>query len=294
MKIDNFFEEIRSIGAISLIWKNVLEMLKGLQPDISDDALAVFCIYFSLLDDGNTCIPLDSAKLSEIWKKKWVGLRWLIQSAQDNEQDDETELSDEALNQEFKQKFLPPITEGIKEIKSKKLTKLIGTKDQKLLFVIEDSTDTLLFAKKYFNAKEKIENKIGKIFDCEKTKISEAELSKIRDYFYHCTMNAKTGKPIKLESEQCEAILRGLNENMIITGGPGTGKTTVVCFLLWKLFQKNPELLNYTLYLAAPSGKAADRLKESILNTLGTITESEREKNEVNKKIFKNLRGFKA
>ena len=47
----------------------------------------------------------------------------------------------------------------------------------------------------------------------------------------------------------------------IITGGPGTGKTTTVARILALLLEANPEL---RILLAAPTGKAAARLTESI------------------------------
>ena len=53
----------------------------------------------------------------------------------------------------------------------------------------------------------------------------------------------------------------------IITGGPGTGKTTTVTRLLLVL----QELFDCKLHikLVAPTGKAASRLEESIKNALG-------------------------
>ena len=120
--------------------------------------------------------------------------------------------------------------------------------------------DKHLFAAKYFIAKCGIEDRITKILKKRAKNTFTASEDEIADYF-------KNLSDITLNEEQQKAIQRGLKENLIITGGPGTGKTTVVCYLLWKLFQ-NTELQNYSLYLAAPSGKAADRLKESISNEL--------------------------
>jgi exodeoxyribonuclease V alpha subunit len=51
----------------------------------------------------------------------------------------------------------------------------------------------------------------------------------------------------------------------VIAGGPGTGKTTTVVRLLAALLQDNPAL---TVALAAPTGKAAARMGESIRNQL--------------------------
>jgi len=53
-----------------------------------------------------------------------------------------------------------------------------------------------------------------------------------------------------------------LNRFSVITGGPGTGKTTTVTRLLAALISQEPSL---RIALAAPTGKAAARLVESIL-----------------------------
>ena len=53
-----------------------------------------------------------------------------------------------------------------------------------------------------------------------------------------------------------------LNRFSVITGGPGTGKTTTVTRLLAALISQQP---NLRIALAAPTGKAAARLVESIL-----------------------------
>ncbi len=55
------------------------------------------------------------------------------------------------------------------------------------------------------------------------------------------------------------------NKFKMITGGPGTGKTTKVSTELSKKLALN---INYEVALAAPTGKAAIRMKESLKNTL--------------------------
>ena len=66
------------------------------------------------------------------------------------------------------------------------------------------------------------------------------------------------------------AVTRGL---CIISGGPGTGKTTTVVRILSLLLQSEAEL---KIALAAPTGKAAMRLRESIVSSLGRMAEEER------------------
>lgn len=62
-----------------------------------------------------------------------------------------------------------------------------------------------------------------------------------------------------------------LNRFSVITGGPGTGKTTTVTRLLAALISQQP---NLRIALAAPTGKAAARLVESILNAKNELAKT--------------------
>jgi exodeoxyribonuclease V alpha subunit len=59
----------------------------------------------------------------------------------------------------------------------------------------------------------------------------------------------------------------------IITGGPGTGKTYTVARLLALLFAMSPAPERLRISLAAPTGKAAARLKQSIDGALGDLAD---------------------
>ena len=59
----------------------------------------------------------------------------------------------------------------------------------------------------------------------------------------------------------------------IITGGPGTGKTYTVARLLALLFAMAPEAARQRVALAAPTGKAAARLKQSIDKALTELAD---------------------
>ncbi|MEO6731086.1 MAG: exodeoxyribonuclease V subunit alpha [Ferruginibacter sp.] len=65
----------------------------------------------------------------------------------------------------------------------------------------------------------------------------------------------------KIDWQQAAAILGFLNDFTIITGGPGTGKTTTVAKILAILYTIQPDL---KVALAAPTGKAAVRMAESL------------------------------
>ena len=76
----------------------------------------------------------------------------------------------------------------------------------------------------------------------------------------------KIGEKGCLSPMQVRALAAITQKNFIVlTGGPGTGKTTTVARMIEILRQTNPEK-RLDIKLAAPTGKAANRLKESIQN----------------------------
>ena len=75
----------------------------------------------------------------------------------------------------------------------------------------------------------------------------------------------KLGK--KLEKMQKEAVIRALDENvMVLTGGPGTGKTTIISFII-SCFEN----LDKEVKLCAPTGRAAKRMSEATGKKAMTI-----------------------
>jgi len=78
------------------------------------------------------------------------------------------------------------------------------------------------------------------------------------------TTIAPSGAEPDLQRLACEVAAQ--NRITLITGGPGTGKTTTVVKLLALLVGTSPRDLH--IHLAAPTGKAAARLTESIRNAL--------------------------
>lgn len=269
--IDNFFDIIQNQNGIAPLWKKVINMLSKMGSIPEDSAcLKVLCIYFSLLDDGNTCIVLDSEQLLNKWMEKWNGL--LLVSNK------ESELTEDV--------FKAILEEGIDEILGEKFPALFETSDlpsatgiNKILevgkpFLIKEiNNKKWLFASKYYSAKLSIEDRIQKIFNQTKTSDNlKDECNKVVSYFEKNTLSKKLNKPITLNEEQAQAIVLGKTNNLILTGGPGTGKTTAVCYLLFELMKlkdaSGKSYCDYNLYLAAPSGKAAERMKESISGSL--------------------------
>jgi exodeoxyribonuclease V alpha subunit len=64
---------------------------------------------------------------------------------------------------------------------------------------------------------------------------------------------------IELAQKQKEAIVMAANSKvLVITGGPGTGKTTIITAIL-RIFQQ----LKLRIFLAAPTGRAAKRMSDA-------------------------------
>ncbi len=73
--------------------------------------------------------------------------------------------------------------------------------------------------------------------------------------------------PIRLDDDQIDAARQALREKLfVITGGPGTGKTTLLMSLLAILRRAK-----VTFALAAPTGRAAKRMKETCGEEAATI-----------------------
>ncbi|MCK9217300.1 MAG: ATP-dependent RecD-like DNA helicase [Firmicutes bacterium] len=85
---------------------------------------------------------------------------------------------------------------------------------------------------------------------------TEEEITKVEDY-----------EGIKLADNQRQAVLEAAkNGVLVITGGPGTGKTTTIKTIL-KLFER----MSLDVSLCAPTGRAAKRMQEATGKEAKTI-----------------------
>lgn len=303
-KIDLFFDKLKEMRGIAELDRHLLHLLLTMQPDVSEQTQKFLCLCFSLWDDGNTRVPLDVALFSDRWNRKWNGLKKL-QESQDEDFDSEKADFDD---------FAQIIKTGVNELNAKALPAIVETLpadvfDERAIHtplvkraaeIVVDGSETqcsFLYMAKHFKAKLEIQESMNRLFKdgsenaARITKVDLdaciVEISKLATRF---DKDTKTNVPLMLNEEQAQAVLRGQKENLVVTGGPGTGKTTVVLYILWNLLMDlvkdakelsntsdnsavTPEeiLCEYGIYLAAPSGKAADRMSESLKNGLKGI-----------------------
>ena len=283
--IDTFFDTLKEMRGIAELDKHLLHALFRMQPDISESAQKFLCLCFSLWDDGNTRILLDADEFLKRWTRKWNGLL-LLKETSGRATTSTANIGD----------FEQIISAGVEEILhncASKFTSIISTLETSEVSEGAISTPLILtrvagelpylYLDRLFRAKILIEKYAGTLFKDGSDKLpSEADIESIQEKIAGIATYKKGNQvlPLNLNAEQAQAVIRGQRENLIITGGPGTGKTTVVLYILWSLLTQgdlktpNDETCSCSIYLAAPSGKAADRMQESLQNGLKGIRDA--------------------
>lgn len=238
-------------GAVTPLQRRLMDAILAFCSDADSELFDLLALLLCRQNFGDTRIPLDSGKLEARLSKTLENFA----------------IPCEPSYKETLQKAARKISDGGYE-------GIVGTSAHEHSFFKKPFTlkDNYLYPTKYFYSKLTVEQKVRELFVAHAPVKGAAE--KCIENVASFTKDAN-GNPVRLEAEQAEAIVRGVDENLIVTGGPGTGKTTVIFFLLRELYCEHPERLAYPLYLAAPSGKAADRMKESIVNSVNLVGSKE-------------------
>lgn len=121
--------------------------------------------------------------------------------------------------------------------------------ENKILFQFLNGEKKFLALPEVYNAENKISEKIKLFmkFSAREMEVDEKEITRIEKINH-----------IKYEGKQRDAIKYAASGAMLVlTGGPGTGKTTTVKGIISYFERKNMEIL-----LAAPTGRAAKRMTE--------------------------------
>lgn len=169
-----------------------------------------------------------------------------------------------------------------------------GLLEEKWVTTVENSSSTSgikqpfvlhnnrLYFQRYFNYETLILQRLQEFIGAEK-KLESARLKALQQEssFIKALFNPiqNSIESPKTDWQLVAAISAVLNNFTIITGGPGTGKTTTVAKILSILFKVNPKL---KVALAAPTGKAAARMAESLKETSAKF----------NQDVAENIRGL--
>lgn len=136
----------------------------------------------------------------------------------------------------------------------------------------QPTTSQLLYFQKTWQAKRDIEEAFLSLIQSTdeyrkntQEKYSEEKIEKIIQKLENKRRLKSGQEDFALKKGQKKAILEAVRSPFhIITGGPGTGKTTVVAFLMEVLNELGELPPMEDIALAAPTGRAGQRLTESI------------------------------
>ncbi len=222
----------------------------------------VFLALSASLRSGHSCLPLSEIA-DQHWGKGFVISANANKKSRQNSDDITQDLSHAGF-------VFAPLTQL-----QTMLTELnIQAYDQQLLVLAHDN----LYLRRYFQFEsdlgQAINSRLLQQCQYDNDKISQC----IATLFPDELVQGKGTEAITLEIDwQKVAVANAINKNFsIIAGGPGTGKTYTVTKLLAALVmleqqsdqpkEQGAPVLN--IALVAPTGKAAQRLSESIVNAV--------------------------
>ncbi len=141
---------------------------------------------------------------------------------------------------------------------------LIGTENGEMQpFVLHNDN---LYLQRYFNYETIILQRIKQFIENEKNQfLQRIELLKLNKEIVLYLFPISDENSDEPNWQKVATINCILNDFNIITGGPGTGKTTTVAKILTLIFNLYP---SSKIALAAPTGKAASRMAEALKSTV--------------------------
>ncbi len=286
--LDEFIDALTEMRGLVALDKHLLHLLFEIKKDVPLQTQKFLTLCLSLLDDGNTRVPLNAQQFSDMWARKWNGLVTLRISTAE-EEIDESNFASVA-------DFAHIIRDGIQDILTNDFSAIMENRETDTTSIEDALSCPFVLAKresgahlyftKHFDAKCIIEQSAKILFKNGNTPTDD-EIENCKQKIASICKPFSNGKPFLIKKRQAEAIIRGQTENLVITGGPGTGKTTVVLYILWNLLESHSDMLDWNIYLAAPSGKAADRMRESLIDGLARIRDEK--KTGTNERIFRKL-----
>ncbi|MBS3022006.1 RecBCD enzyme subunit RecD [Comamonas sp. PE63] len=136
--------------------------------------------------------------------------------------------------------------------------------------VLLDGAVPLLYLRRYWDYERSVAAHIAQRTAADAVALDEP---RVRDWLARLfTASADAATAPDWQKLACALALRG--RMSVITGGPGTGKTYTAARLLALLFATAPDAAQLRVALAAPTGKAAARLKQSIDSSLLELKEA--------------------
>lgn len=156
------------------------------------------------------------------------------------------------------------LSDWLAALQASALVRVVGQQHdhaQPLVLAALDTPQPLLYLRRYWDHERVVAGHIFARSQAHSTALDEDGARQWLDRFFPAASDGTNWQKVA-----CALALRG--RFSVITGGPGTGKTYTAARLLALLFATAPDADQLRVALAAPTGKAAARLKQSIESAL--------------------------
>jgi exodeoxyribonuclease V alpha subunit len=257
----DIFSEIKEIDTIArLINENELSFLDCLTirdilelGDIKDDTafLAMLLMMFESLQEGSLCLELDKPNLISRFGRR----------------------VDTAGAQSLVERFMTALKIG-------SYNRIIATDPSQYKPMIAATVDgrQLLYFQKYFYHENRLKDHLINLLQAALPPCAPSDNNQFEAIIKEIFSDPLTlrlnphGKPVTKDPDQIKAIKLALAKPfVIISGGPGTGKTALLVNILrglWRIGFKPSETL-----ICAPTGRAAQKMTETLRKNFQTISD---------------------
>ena len=219
-------------------------------PEPDDDGLiAVLAVMFSVLAEGSLCLRLDRDHL--------------MQEVLHTTDPSVVELVDD---------FIRRLDAGCYDA----MIDRTGRGDFKPLVMDDTTGHRLLYFQKFHYHERRLKHRLISFLSLPMGRELPGEtISAVIDQLFReeaVIRKGAGGDPIVRDPYQVEAIRAALTEPMlVVSGGPGTGKTSLLVNMLRAMVKTGTDPSR--ILLAAPTGRAAQRMTESLAFSLATIAD---------------------
>ncbi|EDY87438.1 exodeoxyribonuclease V, alpha subunit [gamma proteobacterium HTCC5015] len=239
-------ERARQQGWLRAIDVALVQFLQQQDDSADDSALAAAALVSQQLSLGHICLDLDRL----FTEQGECAQRMMGETPKHTSAAPHTNLASELY-----QLGWPALKAALQA------SQFVGEKNDDKPLVLDES-------RLYLHSQWRTEHRVAqhlasRIKNALKPPQTPATRSKILDALFPSSPNSEAAT--NWQKIACANALRG--HFSVITGGPGTGKTTTVVKVLCALLaQQSDQTLH--IYLAAPTGKAAARMQESMNHAL--------------------------
>ncbi|MBL1263296.1 exodeoxyribonuclease V subunit alpha [Candidatus Methylomicrobium oryzae] len=248
-------------GWLSRLNRAFARFLRELEPHAGDAVLWAGALASHQLDRGEVYLDLESLS-------RRPGLTLAIPSDEDWASRFEPAQAELSVLEAF----------GLAQWRSElRNSSLVSTGEGKTPLVLDGSR---LYLRRYWQYQRTLDRCIQERLETVRSGLPEALRNRIDALF--------PGSPEQPDWQKIACVLALRSRFAIITGGPGTGKTTTLTKLLALLIQlmqiEAPGARKPIIHLAAPTGKASARVSESIAKALEQLNVDDNIKESIPKK----------